>query len=224
MLADLAELDMLFVSLCIVFLLFVFSVFISLKIIRKGGGAIKVFCVGLVLVFIVPICLLLVDFLTYRYGDTNVLIAKVFISEVQSKHYKFKLAVPGQPLVEYDINGDMWQLDARLITLNKVLGRIGFDTLYQFDRISGRYHQIEDELTIPRTVYKLGHTRGVVDLWYILNANPWLPGISARYGSSTYVPLADGAKYSVYLRQNGIQALAENDLTQDVLNDWFKAD
>ena len=44
-------------------------------------------------------------------------------------------------------------------------------------------------------------------MWALAQAQPrWLPFVDAIYGSATYLPMADGARYEVTLGQSGLIA------------------
>ena len=71
-----------------------------------------------------------------------------------------------------------------------------------------------------RTVYALSENPGV-DLWTLSVDYPrWLPFVDAVYGSATYLPMADGARYEVSITQSGLIARPLNDAAQDGGGKW----
>src|SRR5690625_5714508 len=46
---------------------------------------------------------------------------------------------------EFDLRGDQWQLDARIIKWQGFVAAMGVKPGYRLDRISGRYYTLEDE-------------------------------------------------------------------------------
>jgi hypothetical protein len=97
---------------------------------------------------------------------------------------------------------------------------LGFDTAYRLDRISGRYASIDDERSLPRTVYSLTQPERV-DLWELAHRyRSWVPWIDALYGSATYLPMADGARYSISVSQSGLVARPVNQAAVVAVGDW----
>ena len=71
----------------------------------------------------------------------------------------------------------------------------GFDTVYRLERLSGRYAEIANERSAPRTVHALAHDEGI-DFWSLVKRyHAWMPFADALYGSAVFVPMADGARY-----------------------------
>lgn len=120
----------------------------------------------------------------------------------------------------YELHGDMWQLDAKVVKWADYLEFFGFDAAYRFDRISGRYENLHDERSRPRSVYSLYQDSYVPDIWGLKTEHPWLPGIAARYGSGTYVPMVDGAKYAIFLRNDGMYAKPMNAVAKNSVSSW----
>jgi len=108
------------------------------------------------------------------------------------------------------LNGDEWQLDARVLKWRGWANLLGLDAQYRLERLSGRYRDIEQERKAARSVYALSDNPGI-DLWAWAQDHPtWLPFVDSVYGSATYLPMADGARYRVSLTQSGLIARAVN--------------
>jgi len=108
------------------------------------------------------------------------------------------------------MNGDEWQLDARVLKWQGWANLLGFNAQYRLERIGGRYRDIEQERTGVRSVYALSANPGW-DLWSWAIDHPGsLPFVDAAYGSATYLPMADGARYRVTLSQTGLLARPMN--------------
>ncbi|MGH8121883.1 MAG: hypothetical protein ACREPT_03840 [Rudaea sp.] len=101
------------------------------------------------------------------------------------------------------LHGDEWQLDARVIKWKPVAVALGAEPLYRVERLSGRYRDTEQAQTTAPSVIDLAGD-SVIDLWQLKQRFPrWLPWIDADYGSAAYLPLVDGARYSVSLSPLG---------------------
>jgi hypothetical protein len=118
--------------------------------------------------------------------------------------------VPDLERRAFDLAGDEWQLDARVLKWRGWANVLGLDARYRLERISGRYADVAQERSALRTVYALGEAPAV-DLWALARDYPdWLPFVDAVYGSATYLPMADGATYEVSLTQSGLVARPQN--------------
>jgi len=108
----------------------------------------------------------------------------------------------GEPQ-RFELSGDEWRLDARVVRWHPRLTMLGVPPLYRLDRLSGRYTEIDQELEGPRSAYALD--RGAIpDLWALRRGHPeWLPFVDADQGSGVYLPLLDGANYRVSLDARG---------------------
>jgi hypothetical protein len=119
-----------------------------------------------------------------------------------------------------DLRGDEWQIDARVLKWRGIAVLIGFDTLYRLDRLSGRYRNIVQEITGQRTVYSLSEEQGL-DLWLIARRYAlWIPWVDALYGSATYMPMVDGASYTISVSSTGLLARPSNDIASKAVGEW----
>ena len=127
---------------------------------------------------------------------------------------------PSGDVETFALNGDEWQLDARVLKWRGFANLLGLDARYRLERLSGRYADIEQEKTAPRSVYGLGEAPAL-DLWLLARAYPrFLPFVDAVYGSATYLPMADGARYQVTISQTGLIARPTNDAAQAAVGAW----
>jgi len=137
------------------------------------------------------------------------------------REYTAMFTYPGPDLQVFDLRGDDWQLDARVLKWSGPANLLGFNTLYRLDRISGRYTKIEDEKTAPRTVHAM-RPPDLIDTWQLARDHKeWvMPWIDAVYGSATYVPMADGAVYEVRVSPTGLLARPLNDVARKAVAGW----
>ena len=92
--------------------------------------------------------------------------------------------------------------------------------MYQLDRLSGRYSEIDREVSEVRTVHSV--TPAIpVDLWRFARRFPVLAlGVDAYYGTATYVPMADGARYEVSLSRDALIARPANAGAREAVGNW----
>jgi len=164
------------------------------------------------LMFVVAVNLQTYSRLTYERP-----IAQIVFEARGPQRYRATLTkIPGGDMQMLVLAGDEWQLDARVLKWKGWANVIGFDSQYRLERVSGRYRDIEQEKHAERTVYGLSDNPGA-DLWTLSTEYPrWLPFIDAVYGSATYLPMADGARYEVALTQSGLIARPVNEAAETV--------
>lgn len=130
------------------------------------------------------------------------------------------LSYPDGERASYLLRGDEWQVDARVLKWHAFANLVGFDAAYRLERISGRYTRVEDERTLPRTVYDL-HAPSRIDPWELLRRyHSWVPWLDALYGSATFLPMADGALYEVKVSQSGLVARPLNQAAREAVGSW----
>lgn len=128
--------------------------------------------------------------------------------------------VPSGQMQILQVNGDEWQLDARVLRWHGWANLLGLDAQYRLERFSGRYRDIGQERTAPRSVYPLADNPGI-DLWTLAaNGSRWVPFIDAVYGSATYMPMAGGARFEVSMTQTGLVARPLNDAASRAVSGW----
>jgi hypothetical protein len=131
-----------------------------------------------------------------------------------------RLMIDGQTDRLLTLSGDEWQIDARVVTWKPPATILGLEPIYQLERLSGRYSDVARELSEPRTVHALADEK-MLDVWTIAKRFPVLmPGVDAYYGTATYVPMADGARFEVRLSRDALIARPINDAARQAVGEW----
>jgi hypothetical protein len=160
-----------------------------------------------------------INLYTYDRLTHESTIAEVSFHEIGPQHFGVAVLLKNDTKI-LDLRGDEWQVDARVLKWRGMAVLIGFDTLYRFDRLSGRYRDITRERTGPHTVYSLSEEQGL-DLWMIGRRYAhWIPWVDAVYGSATYMPMVDGASYTVSVSSTGLLARPSNDIARKAIGEW----
>jgi hypothetical protein len=142
------------------------------------------------------------------------------LSRTGERQFNAVLSYPSGERANFELRGDEWQVDARVLKWRAFANLIGFDTAYRLERIGGRYSNIEDERAQPRTVYAL-NTAGRVDPWELIHRyHSWVPWMDALYGSATYLPMSDGALYEIKVSQSGLVARPLNQAAREAVSSW----
>lgn len=102
------------------------------------------------------------------------------------------------------IRGDELYVDAQILKWHPAANVLGLHTEYALDRIAGRYRELDDEQTQPRTVYPL-HAEGAVDLFELVQRFPFLTSmVDATYGSGTFTPIGSGGTFEIRVSTSGL--------------------
>jgi hypothetical protein len=154
---------------------------------------------------------------TYAHPDNDFLIGRVEFAEINTQEY-VAMVHSEDDTKYYELKGDQWQIDARVLSWR---GFFAPAASFRLNRISGRYRDIEDEISLPRSVYEINHMQSYVDIWKIIRSNDILKDwVSSDQGSSVFMPMADKALYSISLGQHGLIARAENTQAQQAISIW----
>lgn len=147
---------------------------------------------------------------TYHRFTGESVIATLEFAELTERRFRVTLTAVGEAPRQFELRGDEWQLDARMIKWTDWLTFLGEEPLYRLDRISGRYVAIVDARQNGQTMHDLGGGAGI-DVWsFARKAGRWLPGVDAAYGSSVYLPMTDTASYEVSISRTGLLARARD--------------
>lgn len=186
---------------------------------RRGwiGGFLR----GLVglgcLVFLTVLGLLVFDLSAYRALSRESVVATISFSQLADQTFDAQVAPASSDSSRiFELKGDEWQVDARILTWKGPLAVLGMEPVYRLDRLGGRYHDLEQERSAERTVHALDQG----DWISIRRLQPWLPWIDARYGSAAYLPMVDGGIFDVSLTARGIIARPVNEPARDAVDDW----
>lgn len=147
-------------------------------------------------------------------------LVELTFTKLGAQHYRAELSFAGGGVRPLELKGDEWQLDVQVIKWKGPAVLFGADTLYRFDRLSGRYRQIAQERNGQRTVHDLSDNPGL-DAWRATRVvQRWLHWLDAIYGSGTYLPMADGARYRVTLGNQGLIARPANAAAEKAVASW----
>lgn len=104
----------------------------------------------------------------------------------------------------FELAGDEIYVDAHILKWKPMANLLGVHTVYELDRVAGRYHGIEQERSAPRTVYSVGREQPV-DLFSLRRRYPFLsPLFDAQYGSATFVAVTGPAELEVRVSTTGL--------------------
>ncbi len=100
--------------------------------------------------------------------------------------------------------GDQLMVDAHILKWRPLANVLGVHTWYELDRLSGRYVDIDDERTRPRTIHSL-RTDKPRDLFML--AQRWSLFaflVDTEYGSATYIEVKRPARFEIRVSTTGL--------------------
>ena len=149
-------------------------------------------------------------------------VATISFRELEPMLFSAELSQPNALANEYQLRGDEWQLDARILKWYGFANVLGMDTQYRLHRLSVRYADIDQEREASRSVFEVSE-RPEVDIWKLsADHGQWLDWlVDAAYGSAIYLPMTDGAEYEVTMSQSGLVARPSNDVAKRAVSRWI---
>jgi hypothetical protein len=173
-----------------------------------------------VLALAAGVALLAMNLHTYARLTHEQEAARVSMRQIGERRYVVSVQAKNEAPRHFELRGDEWQIDARVLKWRALGNLLGFDTVYRLERLSGRYGDITAERGAPRTVYALSEEPGV-DLWTALRRyHTYVPLADALYGSAAYVPMAEGAEYAVTVSTSGLVVRPGNDAARKAVGGW----
>jgi hypothetical protein len=164
--------------------------------------------------------MLLISYWSYGRLTGEQLVSRIEFRRISPEEFQARLMIDGEADQFFVLHGDEWQMDAKIVTWKPPATILGLDPIYQLDRLSGRYAEIARERSEPRTVHSLS-SGTPVDVWKIAHRFPTLlPGIDAYYGTATYVPMVDGARYEVSISRDALIARPSNARARDAIGEF----
>lgn len=130
-------------------------------------------------------------------------VATLTLRELGPQRFAARLETADGRHRTFELLGDQWQLDARLLRWRLPALLAGAPNLYRLERLGGRYQDIQQEREAERSLHDLAGN-AFPDLWTLKRQFPqWLGFVDAEFGSAAYLPLIDGARYHVTLGPRG---------------------
>lgn len=158
--------------------------------------------------------------LTYERLTHEQPAAEIMLSRLGDRYYRATLTYPSNLTQNFELRGDEWQIDARVLKWRGLANIAGFDTVYRLERIGGRYRDIDSERGAARTVHVLNQPARI-DAWELARRyREYVPWVDALSGSATFLPMADGALYQVSVAQSGLIARPLNQAGRAAVSGW----
>src|SRR2546428_2539403 len=124
----------------------------------------------------------------YRALTLETVAATVSTEPVAVQRFRATIRLPDQRLAMYELAGDAFYIDAHILKWHSLANLLGVPTAYELDRVAGRYNDVAQERSRPRTVYSLAHPKPI-DMFDVARRFSLLaPLVDAQSGSGEFVP------------------------------------
>jgi hypothetical protein len=140
-------------------------------------------------------------------------LANISFTKVNEQTYEATLvSVSSGEETKFTIEGDMWQVSGRVLTL------FG-SPFYRLDSLAGRYYTLEQQRSSAESINIMPDNSIGLDLW------GWFKGkdvglISTAVYKTRFLPLADGAVFTVSIGEFELLSAPVNDAAKSINSEW----
>lgn len=104
----------------------------------------------------------------------------------------------------FSLAGDQLYVDAHILKWTPLVNMLGLHTVYELDRVAGRYENLNDETSRPRTVHILSKDKPI-DMFNLRRRFEALsPLVDAEYGSATFINTSSAEEFSIMVSTTGL--------------------
>jgi hypothetical protein len=152
-------------------------------------------------------------------------VAMISLRQEGPQHFTATVEEPNGTVRDFDLHGDNWRMEARVLVWKPWANVLGLDSQYRLERLAGSYNDIEQERNAERSVHDLGKAKGVqgnaIDVYSLSKLmRGRLQFVDTLQGSASYMPMANRAEYDVIITQSGLLARPINDEAQGAVTHW----
>jgi hypothetical protein len=140
----------------------------------------------------------------YRALTREDVAARLTVRPLGPQRFAATVHFPDGRTAIYDLAGDEIYIDAHILKWKPLANLVGLHTVYELDRVEGRYRAIEQERSGVRTVHSLGQEK-LLDLFTLRQRYPFLATlVDAEYGSATFATVRRPADLEVRVSTTGL--------------------
>jgi len=142
----------------------------------------------------------------YRALTREDLAAIVTTEPVGPQRFRATFEMADGQKTSYELSGDALYVDGHIVKWHPLANVLGLHTAYRLDRVAGRYENIDDERSRPRTVHPLANDQPL-DIFRLSRKYAFLaPIVDAEYGSATFVSSREPASFEIRVSTSGLLA------------------
>ena len=130
--------------------------------------------------------------------------ATLLVQPIGPQRFSATVRYPDLREVKFELAGDEVYVDAQILKWKPIANVFGLHTVYELDRIAGRYRSIDHERSAARTVFPLSRDKPL-DLFDLRRRYTLLaPLLDAEYGSASYVVVSRPAEIELRVSTTGL--------------------
>jgi len=172
---------------------------------RWLGGTIRGLVALLLLALAALAATVTVGLQGYRALTFEEVAATVRTEPITPQRFRATITLPDRRLAMYELAGDAFYVDAHVLKWHPWASLLGLRTVYELDRVAGRYNNVADERNKPHTAYELARSKPV-DLYFMARRRLLGPLVDAEYGSATFVAATRPTTFEVRVSTTGLLA------------------
>jgi hypothetical protein len=140
----------------------------------------------------------------YRSLTHEEVAARVVVDPLMRQRFRARFIFPDGREAAYTLAGDELYVDAHVLKWKWIANWLGLHTQYELDRVAGRYADLDDERSRPRSVYSLAPEREV-DLFRLAREHASLTRlVDAEYGSASFVVADRPGTFEIRVSTTGL--------------------
>lgn len=120
---------------------------------------------------------------------------------------------------DYPLQGDLWELHARVIHWKGLFALFGVRPAYRLDQIGSRYLNLEDQLGRDSSQHAINTDAIGIDVWAGARQG-WSLMVRPDYPAARFLPMADGAQYALYLSGDSLNGRPLNGVAEQAMGRW----
>lgn len=166
--------------------------------------------VGLGALTIALLCsVVILSFNSYVSSTQSDSVGTISFTKIADKHFKVELAETQGEKLSFELKGDMWQIDATILSWNSFFEKQGLKPYYRLKKISSSYALLNDSERLASTSVEVetGLADAILKELALSGSAPFLKSNKTSTGS---LPMVDGALFSIRLNKAGLISKPEN--------------
>lgn len=162
------------------------------------------------------------DISTYRELLSGKSIAILEVNSGDHQRHRITLNDGGVSR-QFLLDGELWGVSVEVLDWHGLASLIGLQSGYRLAEVNARFLAIEQQNAAQYSEQNVAIGWPWVDFWQLLQyLGGSLPFVEAKQARLSFIPLADGARYSVEWLPTGLQAKPLNDEAKQAVRSWVE--
>ena len=185
-------------------ILFLSSGIVALRKKRLLGMAVNLTLAMLLFSLAGLFCTIAIATQGYRTLTHEELAAIVKIQPTGPKSFNARFLFPDGREATFDLAGDELYVDAQILKWKPIANLLGLHTVYELDRVAGRYSKLQDEKVNVRTVVTIAQDKPVDMFKLRQRYSLFKLLVDAEYGSATFIVAEKASEFELRISTTGL--------------------